>query len=551
MGYLWGIWKKIGNIVYANSLTVRFLPLALGAFFVPNIALAQGDGQTALSQCLELAGAPDNSLPASEEMLASLRVAAPFCDQALAQGQTNAQAHFLMGILQQSEGALATAMDHFRAAAWLAMQSGTSARANAPATVAAPKDEVISQAANEAQGENGAEVATVVSVEVGDMGEEAVPVPSAPEPESALSEPVPEPAPEQSAGPTLQKGAQGAEPQAQMGVSNAEADSAVAQCATLAGEPDSGVPVSPAALEASLAALRLAEPFCQQAIAEGSATAETHFQLAVLLQHEGKHEAALKHFRKAAEMGLAAAHSKLGDYALFGIGPVKADIDEAVAQYRLAADAGDLAATTTLAFLYRLGRGVPRDPAQMMALLTKAADGGYQFAQYRLAQTYLTGDGIAGGADAALGVPNPELGAKYLKMAARQGNSKAILELAQLYADDAGGIAWDMEAHAYWTRKAAETGDPAAIGALGLLYEKGRGVEKDPQRAAELYVQALESGKLSFDDLRKGALRRAPEWDRGTAVAFQLILQERGLYEGAIDGVIGPMSARAARALGR
>ncbi len=492
--------------------------------------MAQSEGQSALRQCLELAGAPDNSLPASEEMLASLRVAAPFCDQALAQGEVNAQAHFLMGILQQSDGALAAALDHFRAAAWLAMRGEMPAQ-----LVSEGISEVPDEMANE-PAEKVAEPAPIEPPEAGGMAE-------------AASSTLPEPAPEQTEPAVIAPVSE--QPRQPEVAAGAEPASAVAQCAALAGEPDSGVPVSPAALEASLSALRLAKPFCEQAIAEGAATAETHFQLAVLLQHEGKHEAALEHFRKAAEMGLAAAHSKLGDYALFGIGPVKADVDAAVQEYRLASEAGDLAATTTLAFLYRLGRGVPRDPAQMMALLSKAADGGYQFAQYRLAQTYLTGDGIAGGGDEALGVPNPELGAKYLEMAARQGNPKAILELAQLYADDSGGIAWDMEAHAYWTRKAAETGDPAAIGALGLLYEKGRGVEKDPQRAAELYVQALESGKVAFGDLRKGAARRAPEWDRDTAVAFQLILQERGLYEGAIDGVIGPMSARAANALGR
>ncbi len=552
----------------AKFKTARALPLVAALVLAPAAGWGQSDGQSALAQCLELGGAPDNSLPATEATLAALRAAAPFCDAAIAEGSASAEVHFLMGVLQQNDGALALAMDHFRNAAWLAMQDRPAGAETPPdrPVAEAPAPEVLEEtnteaaslvapAAEPAPEAPGDETAPVVFSESGSAAITQEPAPSAlpAQEEVALQAPAQKPAPQDAPEPaeSAVEPVQTVVMQQETPAQEPAAASASARCAELAGPPDSGVPVSPAALEASLAALRLARPFCEQAIAEGTASAENHFQLAVLLQNEGKHEAALEHFRKAADMGLAAAHAKLGDYSLFGIGPVKPDVDEAVAAYRLAADKGDLAATTTLAFLYRLGRGVPRDPAQMMRLMTQAADGGYQFAQYRLAQTYLTGDGIAGGADQALGVPNPELGAKYLEMAALQGNSKAILELAQLYADDSGGVPADLEAHARWIEKAAETGDPAAIGALGLLHEKGRGVEQNPQRAAELYVQALETGKVSLADLRRGAAARAPAWDRATAMAFQLILQERGLYEGAIDGVIGPMSARAAAALGR
>jgi len=561
--------------VNANFVTARLLPLAFATLVLPGAAFAQSEPSTALAQCLSLAGTPDNTLPASQDLLAALRAAAPFCDEAIAEGAATADVHFLMGVLQQNDGALALAMDHFRTAAWLAMQGERPAMSpeTQPADVAA--EEVIS----EAQDENAAEAAALpapetpndaptpevdtarqsIAAETGEGALDADEKPAEAEmAEAVMPDQEPEMPPEGDAPATDLQIEESLEDNSPATIAieesnhlQAEPLAPAAQCAALAGPPDSGVPVSPAALESSLAALRLARPYCEQAIADGTATAETHFQLAVLLQNEGKHGAALEHFRIAADMGLAAAHAKLGDYALFGIGPVKPDVDEAVAEYRIASGDGDLAATTTLAFLYRLGRGVPRDPSQMMQLMTTAADGGYQFAQYRLAQTYLTGDGIAGGADEALGVPNPERGAKYLELAARQGNSKAILELAQLYADDSGGVAWDPDAHAYWTIEAAKTGDPEAIAALGLLYEKGRGVEKDPQRAAELYVQVLETGKVSFADMRKGAARRIPAWDQDTAVAFQLILQERGLYEGAIDGIIGPLSARAATALAR
>jgi hypothetical protein len=40
-----------------------------------------------------------------------------------------------------------------------------------------------------------------------------------------------------------------------------------------------------------------------------------------------------------------------------------------------------------------------------------------------------------------------------------------------------------------------------------------------------------------------------PPWDRETALAFQRILQERGLYLGALDAQVGPGTLGAARAL--
>ena len=540
----------------------RLLPLAL-SLFLPFTALAQeagqaaGTGQGALAQCLEVAGAPDDTLPVSPDKLADLRAAAEACDRAMADGSAGAEVYFLMGMLQQSEGAIALAMEYFRQAAWMALENRAEPMpapgpkpAQVPAgTAQAPADTAEGPAGN-------MDAVSAMATALPGAGSQAAPerpeppemaeadaddTPAASETAAAQAAMAPRPEP----GASLQATATASQEE---GLPAADA-SAAQRCAALAGPPDSGVPVSPKALEAALAALRLAQPDCEAAIADGSADAATYFQLAVLAQNQGDHTRALEYFAKSAEMGLSAAHSKLGDYFLFGIGPVKADVDKAVAHYRLASDAGDLASTTTLAFLYRLGRGVPRDPARMLQLMQKAADGGYQFAQYRLAQTYLTGDGIAGGADPALGVPDPELGARYLEMAARQGNPKAILELAALYIDDGRGVAANPEAYAYWTQQAAETGDPAATAALGLLYEQGTGVESDPERAAALYVEALESGKLRFADLRRLPDGRVPGWDRPTALAFQRILQARGFYQGALDGIVGPMTRAAAARL--
>lgn len=324
---------------------------------------------------------------------------------------------------------------------------------------------------------------------------------------------------------------------------------AAALCVEVAGIPDAGVPVTPEAQEAALAALQEAAPFCEQALAEGDAPAEVLFHIGVLRQAEGEHEAAVAAFEAAAEAGLAAAYTKLGDYHLFGIGPLRRDADTAADYFRAGAELGDPAAQMTLGLLHRLGAGVPRDTGAMVELMRAAADAGYHFAQYRLGETYLTGDGIPGGEDASLGIPDRDLAAQYLSMAAEQGNVEAVLELARYYGELDGAGEGDPEQQFIWTERAAEAGLPDAVAALGFLYERGRGVEASPEQAASLYVQALETGEVDFDDLRGRVGGYVPQWDRQTAIAFQLILQERGLYLGAIDGIIGPMSRAAAAAL--
>ena len=331
---------------------------------------------------------------------------------------------------------------------------------------------------------------------------------------------------------------------------SAQTGDALAQCLELGGIPDAGVPVTPEAQEAAIDAARAAMGFCAEAVEAGSQDAGALFHLGVGLQLSGDHEAAISRFEAASAAGLGAADTKLGDYSLFGIGPARTDLDAAVEHYRRGIERGDLAAMTTLGFLYRLGRGVPRDSGEMVRLMTAAAEGGYHFAQLRLGQTYLSGDGIPGGADADLNIPDTETAARYFSMAAEQGSILATLELARIYSEADGPGTGDPDLQLRWTQRAADAGLPEAVGALGFLFERGRGVEADPDRAAALYVQALETGEVDLDDLRGEVGGNVPPWDRATAMAFQVILQERGLYLGAIDGIIGRGSRAAAAALG-
>ena len=79
-----------------------------------------------------------------------------------------------------------------------------------------------------------------------------------------------------------------------------------------------------------------------------------------------------------------------------------------------------------------------------------------------------------------------------------------------------------------------------------MLHELGRGVPQNPSRAAALYIEALESGEVAFEDLRDGA---PFDWDYDTAVAFQDALSLRGVYNGGSDGIVGPGTRAAAERL--
>lgn len=329
----------------------------------------------------------------------------------------------------------------------------------------------------------------------------------------------------------------------------AQDDDAAARCVALAGEPDGGVPLGRAELMSYLTSLQKARADCEAAAAAEPPDPRALFHVGVLLQREGVHERAVAHFRTAAEAGLAPAHTKLGDYHNFGIGPMEEDHERAVAAYRAAADGGDLAAVTTLGIMSLLGRGGPREPARALDLMQEAADGGYHFAQIRLGQIYLKAEGLAAAEARELGLPDPQKAAALLELAAAQGSITAQLGLAALFAGDGGGLAADPARQARWTRRAAQSGVPSATAALAFLHERGRGVAYDPVRAAQLYVAALETGKIAFDAMRGTENGYTPRWDRQTAIEFQKILREKGFYRGALDGIVGPMTRAGARKL--
>lgn len=323
---------------------------------------------------------------------------------------------------------------------------------------------------------------------------------------------------------------------------------AAALCRELAGPATAEVPVSKDAVGEYFRAVRSARAACERAVIGAEPDPEALFQVAVLMAADGEHALALEVFEIAAEAGVAAAQTKVGDYYLFGTGGVKADPRRAAAAFRAAADMGDLPAMATLGMMSGMGSGVPRDFRQMIDMLQKSADAGYHFAQLRLAAIYMKpGGAIPGSLATELGLPDVVRAAELLEKSSAQGNEEAARNLQLLYSEN--GPVTDPVQRAALIRRSAQGGDAQAINALGFLHERGLGVEYDPAQAASLYVQALETGEVSVNQIRGTVDGRTVKWDEATAIEFQRILQERGLYDGGLDGLVGGGTLRAARQL--
>ena len=83
---------------------------------------------------------------------------------------------------------------------------------------------------------------------------------------------------------------------------------------------------------------------------------------------------------------------------------------------------------------------------------------------------------------------------------AQSGDKEAQTYVGEVYEKSLGGAAPDYATAAAWYRKAAEQGYPRALMNLGLLYERGLGVEKDLGKAMEFYRKSSGLSKIIVVD---------------------------------------------------
>ena len=98
------------------------------------------------------------------------------------------------------------------------------------------------------------------------------------------------------------------------------------------------------------------------------------------------------------------------------------------------------------------------------------AEGGDARAQYQLGVMYLNGEGIA---------PDDAMALKWFRLSADQDYTPSLMGLAEFYYKEDQGADHDHEEAARLYTLAAKSGNAEAQFALGGLYIRGHGVEKD------------------------------------------------------------------------
>jgi TPR repeat protein len=159
-----------------------------------------------------------------------------------------------------------------------------------------------------------------------------------------------------------------------------------------------------------------------------------------------------------------------------------------------AARKGDAEAQFRLGLNYRSGDdGFPKDQVQAWTWIRKAAQRGNVAAQTTLAFALANGSGVT--KDDAEAV-------SWYRKAALQGNAIGQSYLGAMLIAGRGTKADPVEA-ATWYRKAAEQGDAQAQLILGAMYEEGFGVAQDKTEAAAWYRKAAAQGSKKAEERLK------------------------------------------------
>lgn len=241
---------------------------------------------------------------------------------------------------------------------------------------------------------------------------------------------------------------------------------------------------------------------------------------------------AVKWYRKAAEQGNHFAQNSLGFSYLKGNGVAK-NATEAVKWFRKAAEQGYAKSQCQLGFCYARGEGVAKDMNESLMWFRKAAEQGDGAACYEIGQLYQKGLGRKADMSKA---------AEWYRKGAELGDSSSSMEfgLRYLYGDSdltpkdykkamelfQKSIKIDRRPWAYYCaglvyyygtdgvpdykkaielfKEASARGVEKADYFLGICYEKGQGVSKDPKEAVKWYRKAAEQGHIDA----KKALKR-------------------------------------------
>lgn len=189
-----------------------------------------------------------------------------------------------------------------------------------------------------------------------------------------------------------------------------------------------------------------------------------------------------------AEQGNVAAMTELGFCYFSGTG-IPMDDAKAFQWMDKAASSGLPRALYGLGRCYELGCGVPADGAKAVKLYQQAADGDNIEALFYLGMCMLNGRGIE---------KNAELAAVLFLKGSNAGNGNCDWGLGHCH-EHGWGVRQSFENAAMYYQLAINHGNNAPEMTkcqLGCFYRDGKGVRKNPQKAAELLTQAASAGDV-------------------------------------------------------
>jgi TPR repeat protein len=203
---------------------------------------------------------------------------------------------------------------------------------------------------------------------------------------------------------------------------------------------------------------------------------------------------------KAAQQGYPPAQTDLADCYYNGEG-CRADVYEAVSWYRKAAEQGHAPAQHALANCWYRGECASFTPRKSCSdeeleadfsltsaviLYRSAAKLGYPPSQCRLADMYMSGEGVT---------KDSVQGLALYRQAAEHGHLEAAVKLgnALRLEGNADSTALALE----WYRRAATQSYGAAEVALGDCYLRGEGVLADASTAVQWFLKAADKGEVA------------------------------------------------------
>ena len=191
---------------------------------------------------------------------------------------------------------------------------------------------------------------------------------------------------------------------------------------------------------------------------------------------------AIEYYRKAAELGNEKSARNLAWTFYERKNP------EAFKWAQKAYELGELEGAGMIAAMYEVGLGVPVDKEEAFKWNLKGAEAGDIQAQSALAIQYLYGEGCPANIREAI---------DWLRTSAEGGNENAAKNLSIIYRTNEF-IPADMETSIHYAIMAAEATYPELnpLYDIADMYRKGDGVEKNPQKALELYKIVADNGNV-------------------------------------------------------